>query len=329
MPGTGAAPKPAPKPATPSQPATPPPSGPVQGGLAAGSLLPDFELFDIDGNRFRRSLLPGKRSVIVFLNIAEPGSKAVVEALRPQGSKTRALPKLIYIFDGGPTEAQIRSFVGKLPRQATVLVQEETEVATVLRVGGTPAAYVLDDQCVSQGALRVGATAVLEALGFAANSMPASAKKAGAAVPHAMVGARTFTGLAAGSAAPDVTLPLVSGGTWSPGDSAGRRQLVLFWDPVCPPCEDWLPSFAAASRGWSGFDAVVISRGDASANAALANAGVTLPVALQTMREGSRAFQVLDTPAAVEIDANGAIAGPPAVGGAAIAALATRMSQGG
>lgn len=327
-----ARPTPAPAPVVASSPAPqrprPPfkraaPSGQMQTGLAAGSLVPDFELIDIDGNRFRRSLLVGKRSVLLFLDVDNAGSKAIVEALRPQGSKMRALPKLVYIINGGPTVSQVRGFLGKLPRQATVLLQEETELVTVLRVGGTPSAFVLDDECVTQGGLRAGAVAVLEALGFAAGSMPAAARKATGMVPHGMVGPRQLRGLGHGVAAPALTLPRVGGGEVSLGGATGRRQLVIFMDPDCPPCEDYLPALRNDSAGWGAFDAVVVTRGDGAELA-----GLSLPVARQTYREAAYALEVLETPAAVEISAEGNVIGGPAIGAAAIGSVAARLAQG-
>jgi len=298
----------------------------MQTGLNAGSLLPDFELVDLDGIRFRRSLLVGRRSVILLLDIENAGSKAVVEALRPQGSKSRPLPKLVYVFNGGPTVSQVRAFLGKLPRQATVLIQEETELATVLRVGGTPAAYILDDECVSQGPLRMGAVSVLEALGFSTASMPAAAKKASGATQHGLVGPRTMRGLGHRTPTQSLTMARLGGGEVTIGGSTGRRQLVLFTDPECPPCEAWLPTLRAESAGWGALDAVVVTRGTEAANAPLA--GLPIPVAIQSFRNAAYALEVLETPAAVEISPEGNVIGSPAVGAAAISALAGRLAQG-
>ena len=107
----------------------------------------------------------------------------------------------------------------------------------------------------------------------------------------------------------------------------GRTRLVLFWSPDCPPCQRMLPELAVAARTWSG-----IRRGDhcqrqRRENLDLANAGLSIPIALQSRQEASRAFQVLESPAAVRISPEGTIVGTPASGVQAIWSLMLTSKQ--
>jgi thiol-disulfide isomerase/thioredoxin len=290
-------------------------------GLAPGSPLPDFELRTIDGERFRRSQVTARRSAILFLSAEDEGSKAVVDALRSIGSKRKSLPKLIYVFDGGVTDEAMTSWLGRVPKPVTVLLQEDSEVATVLRANGTPSAYLFDAQGMTQGRLRTGAVAILEALGFQQGSIPLAARKANEFRPHAQPTQRSYRGLPDGSAVPELQLPLLTGGTWIGASGPGRQRLVLFWSPDCPPCQRMLPDLANAARNWTRFDAAVIASGSAEDNGDLLTAGLSVPIALQSRQEASRAFQVLESPAAVLVSPEGTIVGEPAIGVQAIWSL--------
>ena len=297
-------------------------------GLAPGSPLPDFELRTIDGERFRRSQVTARRSAILFLSAEDEGSKAVVDALRTVAAKRKSLPKLIYVIGGNVKSETIAAWLGRVPKQVTVLLQEDTEVATVLRANGTPSAYLFDAQGMTQGRLRTGAVAILESLGLSQGSIPSAARKANGLKPHAQSTQRSFRGLPDGSPAPKLELPLLIGGTWTGASGPGRTRLVLFWSPDCPPCQRMLSELAVAARTWTGFDAAIIASGSAEENQDLANTGLSLPIALQSRQEASRAFQVLESPAAVRISPEGTIVGTPASGVQAIWSLIADIEAG-
>ena len=332
------------KPTPPASAATPAPSNPAlkassslraaseephRGeGLAPGSPLPDFELRTIDGERFRRSQVTARRSAILFLSAEDEGSKAVVDALRSVAAKRKSLPKLIYVIGGNVKSETIAAWLGRVPKQVTVLLQEDTEVATVLRANGTPSAYLFDAQGMTQGRLRTGAVAILESLGLPQGSIPSVARKANGLKPLAQPTQRSYRGLPDGSPAPELELSLLTGGTWMGASGPGRTRLVLFWSPDCPPCQRMLPELAVAARSWSGFDAAIIASGSAAENQDLANTGLSLPIALQSRQEASRAFQVLESPAAVRISPEGTIVGTPASGVQAIWSLIADIEAG-
>jgi len=128
-------------------------------------------------------------------------------------------------------------------------------------------------------------------------------------------------GLPAGTIAPDFTLPLVDGGEVSLGSYAGRWLLLVFTDPECAPCLALLPRLERASRA-SEVAVLLVSRRDAAANRRkIAEAGVTMRMALQNQWEISRLYAKFATPVAYLIDPRGRIAEPVATGAEAILAL--------
>src|SRR4029079_12901093 len=67
---------------------------------------------------------------------------------------------------------------------------------------------------------------------------------------------------------------------------------------------------------------IVISRGDPAENEQIARSfGLSAPVLLQRTREVARAYGVLETPAAFQLDAAGRIAAGPAISANAVLAL--------
>lgn len=295
--------------------------------IVPGSQLPDFELLTVEGERFRRSQLTAKRNALVFLNPDDDGSKIVIEAIRSLISKRKQLPKLVYLIDGGTDQDAIGKWLGRLPKQVTALVQADHEVASVLRVDGTPTLLFCDERGMSQGRARRGSVAILEALGMSHSTLPAAARKANGVAPLPNTVQRSYRGLPDGALAPALTLPLLSGGDWNGASGPGRRRLVIFWSPDCSPCQRMLPDLAAASQNWRSFDAVLVTNGVGDENQALLDAGLAIPVALQEKHEAARLFQLLESPAAVRISPEGTIVGPPASGAQAIWSMVAAIEQ--
>jgi peroxiredoxin len=135
-------------------------------------------------------------------------------------------------------------------------------------------------------------------------------------------------GLPAGSAAPDFRLPRVGGGELSLSQYRGRRVLLLFSDPKCAPCNALLPDLQRRYAAGSEVDVVMVSRGDAAANASkIAELRVTFPVVLQRQWEISKLYGMFATPIAFLVDEHGTIASPVAVGASRILALVPEHSS--
>lgn len=102
----------------------------------------------------------------------------------------------------------------------------------------------------------------------------------------------------------------------------GHRLILLFASPSCRPCRVALRRLAARDVESASEPAVVIV-GEGSSDAWRALPAELRPaeVLLQDDREVADVFGVGVTPAAVVIAADGTLAGPPALGGAAVSAL--------
>ena len=125
-----------------------------------------------------------------------------------------------------------------------------------------------------------------------------------------------------GDAAPDFSLPDLSGNLVHLSDFRGSQTLVLFWSPSCGFCQPLLPYLKAweaqlpeEAPGW-----LVVSTGSVQDNQAM---GLRLPVVIeQAGRSIGSMFGATGTPTAIFIDAEGRIASEPAAGAPAILALA-------
>lgn len=103
-------------------------------------------------------------------------------------------------------------------------------------------------------------------------------------------------GLQAGTAAPAFALSDTAGTTVSLRDFAGRRVLLVFASPRCPPCVAMYPHLEAFGEGRADVQVVMVSRGSVEENRRLAEEqGFEFPVL--TWEDGvAEAYQVPGTP---------------------------------
>jgi peroxiredoxin len=132
-------------------------------------------------------------------------------------------------------------------------------------------------------------------------------------------------GLPVGSVLQDFELPDLSGGYMTLSRWAGRRVLLIFFDPRCRFCTAMLPHLAALSPDSIDRRPVplIISTGDAQENRDLFAAhAIRLPVLLQEDRELASLYRVSGTPMGYLVDEQGVTASALAVGAEAVLALA-------
>jgi peroxiredoxin len=135
-------------------------------------------------------------------------------------------------------------------------------------------------------------------------------------------------GLAAGTPAPDFTLPRIEGGELSLSDFRGKPLLIVFSDPNCGPCSVLAPQLEAFHRRTPQLSVLMLSRGTVEDNQRkAADFGFSFPVVLQKQWEISRLYAMFATPIGYLIDENGIIASDVAVGVEPILALSTRAAM--
>jgi len=133
------------------------------------------------------------------------------------------------------------------------------------------------------------------------------------------------TGLKAGTRAPVFELPDLEGRMVSLEQYRGRRVLLLFSEPQCGPCDELCPHLVHLhrERAGDGLGVIMVGRGSVEENRRKAQQhGMEFPVLLQDKKwKVSKEYDILATPAAFLISADGMITKDAAVGRDDIMAL--------
>jgi peroxiredoxin len=291
-------------------------------GLPPGSFLSDFALPDLTGRIVRVSDLTGLPYILLFVGARCEHSARVLRHLG-QLPAVADMPRVIVVAPQGPQIAQSIAQQFQLSQQ--VVVQEEHELSSFMRVPATPAAYAVSEQRTTVGPLAIGAAEVMAML--PAVMSPFDVEQTGTRelqatavpIPRTMGG----RGLPAGVAAPDIDLHAAGGDRSSIFDTQGRWTLLVFWSPACPPCSEVADALAAAAAPLSGVDLVIVSRGDEADRSELeALFGPEVSILMQDRRSIAAEYRMYDSPAAYLIDPAGRTAAPVAVGAQAVRQLA-------
>jgi hypothetical protein len=284
-------------------------------GLAQGAYLNDFALPARDGRVVTLSELIGPPLLLVVVQAECLYSRAFARELRDLSREPDApLPVLILSGDV-QNPAHLDAFNG-IP--GWLVLDARAQMASLLRVSLTPAGYLVDGRRRTASHLLTGAAALLAAargaIGQEQLVLPSAVSPLAERTGRDAVGP-----LGPGDEAPELTLPLLGGGTWSSREQRGRPLTILFSDSGCPPCRTLLAKLPTIDNN----RLVIVSQEDAAT--AIEGAAVVL----QQGREAARAFGVLQTPAAYEIDAAGVITVGPGIGvDAALAIIDGRASGG-
>jgi peroxiredoxin len=296
------------------------------GGLAVGSLAPDFELPDLAGGQQSLAQFRGREVLLIFFN-PQCGfctqMAPALAALRPEGGDGQPVP---LVLTTGDAETN-RRLVAEHGLRCPVLLQKEMEVASQYLTGGTPTGYLIDAEGAIASELAVGADALLAVaaarstarMGEGANGAPAgehASKRHKGKVNRGLAASRiNRSGLTPGTPAPDFRLPRLGGGELSLEDYRGSRLLLVFSDPECGPCDEVAPHLEQFHRTRTDFKVLMLSRRDAESNRQkMAQLGLTFPVVLQKEWEMSLRYSMFGTPIGYLIDEQGIIAADVATG---------------
>jgi peroxiredoxin len=299
------------------------------GGLALGTVAPDFELPDLTGVHRKLSEFREQNVLLIFFN-PQCGfctkMAAELAALPADGGGGGAIPVVVTTGDA----QENRKLVERYGIRCLVLLQEQMEVAVTFRAQGTPMGYRIDGAGRIASELAVGAEPLLRLATALALKQIEPGGPASDSAPH---GARNDpslarsrlnrNGLKAGAAAPDFRLPRIDGGELSLAEFRGGRVLLVFSDPECGPCDELAPRLQEIHLQRPDMQVLVVSRRDALANRAKASElGLTFPIVLQRQWEISLKYAKFATPIGYLIDERGIIASDVAVGVGPILALA-------
>jgi peroxiredoxin len=309
----------------------------VPEGLPVGTVAPDFRLPDLAGTQHTLSEFLGSPALLVFFDPA----CGFCRRMAPDLAKlSEAAPRVVVLSMGDAEEN--RRLAETNGWRSDVLLQTAREVEGAYRVRGTPSAYLIDAEGKIASRVAAGAPEIFNLLDEAtptaadgdltaasleakARAVAERARAAGLAVRDPEESRIKRSGLAAGTPAPEFSLPDLGGTTRTLSEFRGKRVLLVFSDPQCGPCQFLTPKLEEVHRQnhGSNLEVVMIGRGDAKANQRKASEhGVTFPVVLQKRWEISREYGIFATPVGYLVDEKGVLASDAAVGNDAILRVA-------
>jgi peroxiredoxin len=299
-------------------------------GLPVGSEAPEFELPALSGGRKKLADFRGKRVLLTFFNPHCGFCVQMAEglaALPTDGADGKPIPLVVSTGDA----EENRNFFAEHGIRCPVLLQKEMEVASRYQAAGTPMGYLIDEEGRIASELATGAQALLELVDAPSPRAPGTNGKKEHKGNRSLSESRIQrNGLAAGTPAPNFTLPRLDGGELSLDEYRGRKVLLVFSDPNCGPCQALVPQLERAHSRGGNVQILMVSRGDVEANRAkAAEHGLTLPIVLQKQWEISRQYAMFATPIAYLIDEEGIIASDVATGAEPILALLSSVAAGG
>ncbi len=151
------------------------PAAPAPQGLDPGSMAPDFELPNLDGELVKLSHWRGRRVLLVFFNPQCSFCMQMADglaSLKTDGSDGQPVPVLV--TSGDPQVN--RRFMEQYGIRCPVLVQKKDELLSMYRAGGTPMGYLLDEDGAIAAPLTVGGDNLLALAGVQVPSAPQAGK---------------------------------------------------------------------------------------------------------------------------------------------------------
>ena len=294
-----------------------------------GAVAPEFELPDLHGRRASLRQWRGRCLVLLFLDPAAPGCRAIAPDLAFMcGSPGLDRPVPIIVSTGHPDEN--RAFLSEFGIRLRLFLQEDCEVATLYGFDWTPSACQISSSGLIVSRAAVGGEAVVQ-LAVDPLWTPRRPRDTARQISRARdLSPRRPTrfsihpgGLPAGGRAPDFVVPRLGGGRLSLRELSGSRILLVFVDPVCGACHSLGRSLRRARSMTRDLRVVLVSRGTAEANSALTGGRPgSPPVGLQRHWEVSRSYGLLATPVAYLIDEHGTVVESAAIGASEVLRLA-------
>jgi hypothetical protein len=299
-------------------------------GMPASSVLNDFALPNLAGTTTTLSQWRGRRVALVFVHPDCPFSRELLRAIADAGAAGERDGPIPVVVSTGDAETN-RALTGEALPGVSVALQDGVEVAQLMWVSATPAAYLVDCNGVTEGPLRFGSEAILAALEVARPDAEVRHSSADQEKTTPLPPARRelLQPLPVGSVMPDVEVIGLDGTRLALGSALARRSIVLLVEPDCPACRDLMRWLAALPEPcFSDLDVVVgAAEGDAMRSVA-SEFALPLAIAPDRARVTARAVGTLASPSAVLLDPGGVVAAPVAVGATAVMAMLREVAAG-
>lgn len=296
-------------------------------GAPPGSVGMNFELPSLNGTMTTLTQYKGRQVLLIFIAPDCPHSRSMLPALaRLPADPSPDQPVIVIISHGDLTEN--RRIMEQYGIRLPVLVQEQNEVSLLYYISGTPMAYLLDDDGVTELERIEGAQAIL-GVAFARTIGQHALPEQDTTPADLQNGLRLMPRQAGERLQPD-GLRTLDGELLHGIHLPGLRTLLVMFDPLSPPCLDLLPDLARVHHDPDQPDVLLVTRRDVTRTRLLANEyDMPYQIAWQDDWSVSYGLGVLAAPAACVIDSDWHLETDIAVGQQAILALLKTLRRGG
>jgi peroxiredoxin len=290
-------------------------------GLPVGSIAPEFELHDVQGETVTLTDLRGARQPIMLL-FTHPDCSPCMALLPEIGhwqQEYEDLVTLAVVSSGTPERNRSHSSEYGLRH---VLQQQDREIEEMYAVNGTPGAVIVGPDGTITSPVRMGAEAICALLGTVPglpssppipllDELPIQKERAGS------------TKLIVGDPAPDVGFIDFTGKMMRLSDFRGQDTLVLFWSSVCGFCQQMEPDLLAweVDPPDGAPTLLVVLNGAVPGNQ---DVRFRSPVVIDPDGSVYEAFGAYGTPMAVLVEADGAVGSEIVAGAEAVLGLSER-----
>lgn len=289
-------------------------------GLPVGSVAPEFELADLNGElQSLADLLAHDKPVMLLFT--DP-SCSPCTSLLPEIDQWQHLYAdrfLVVLVAAGARRQNAEKLAAYRIEQ--VLVQERREVAEAYRYAGTPSAVIVSPAGRIASPLAAGVEAIRSLVRQEVAGrdllplLPSQSRYVGEANDDFRNGGQEQSRrlLRIGDHAHDFALLDLAGKTVDLASLRGRETVLVFWNPACGFCQRMLPDLVAWERQKppAAPSLAIVSTGSREVNRTL---GLRSPVLIDRHGQIMATFGANGTPMAVLLDANGDISSDLAVG---------------
>lgn len=297
----------------------------LEHGAPPGSVGMNFELPSLSGERWTLTQIKGRRVLLIFISPDCPHSQSLLPGLAQLPANPPSPLPLVVIVSHGDRETNLR-LMERHRIQLPVLLQEHNEVALLYYVSGTPMAYLLDADGLTEMDRIEGPRAILGAA-FSTTAQTQLLDNHFSPIDHSLSPASAP--LQPGDRLPAIRAPQFDGDLLTNESFLGRHSLLFLFDPLSAPCVDLLPDLTSVHTDPSRPDVIMITRRDPELTRALGRTHtMPYPIAVQSHWDISRQFGAIAVPAACVVGPDGHLETKIAVGQQSVLALLKRSRSG-
>lgn len=297
-----------------------------QHGAPPGSVGMNFELPSLAGETWTLTRLKGRRLFLIFFSPSCPHSRSLLPGLAQLPADPPPDLPLVIIVSRGDRETN-RRLMERHQVQVPVLLQDQNEVALQYFVSGTPMAYLLDADGITEMDRIEGPRAILGAALAITTGQAQMPDERVSPIDHHP--SPSLAPLRPGDRLPAIPIPRLDGQELTEECFIGRRSLLILFDPLCTPCVDLLPDLAGVHADGRRPEVIMITRRDPELTRALTEEyPMSYPIAVQNHWDISRQMGVVAVPAACLIGPDGHLESEVAAGQQAVLALLKRSQFG-